>query len=249
MYRTNKPKKTNKISKLLLIATAITATAFGAANGYSDIKHMNRVEGIGTTAATVDTFPVADITPETPPVANVTPVTVGGNKKPSKTPAKPKLHTKVITKTKLPSSVHIHAPKPIAPAVPDPPSAIPQLNCFVAETEGIYIPRGGNVGSFTFTADKPVYWRTLSPAIATTDEGIDVPTNFWAYIVLESSYDPNVAATSISFHIHSRSTAPLGEYCPPTFAEQIGVGGYNSPGPEDKKLFDIPLNINIVEKL
>jgi hypothetical protein len=107
---------------------------------------------------------------------------------------------------------------------------------------------GTNTGTITLTADRPVYWQTMSPSITTTDAGTDVSAGFPAYVVLESAYDPGVPSTSISFHLHARDTAQLGEYCPASDDGQVGLIAYTKQD-HATKLFDVPMNINIVQSL
>jgi hypothetical protein len=256
MARVKKVRKHRHIPKLLLIGTAVTLTAVAGANGLSDIWHMNQVEGISSTSTPAShDFALTSVVPQTlqPTDTNATISSTTKVNKPVKPVVKPRVHTKVTAKTKLPGNIKVHYPKPSLPGgstVPPISTDPTQPDCFVAATEGIYVPRGGNIGPITITADKPLYWRSLSTAITTSDAGTDVPAEFPAYIVLESGFDPNTPSTKFSFHIHSRSTAPLGEYCPTSPAGQIGIEAYlGSPDNSDNKLFDIPMNINIVEKL
>jgi hypothetical protein len=211
---------------------------------------MNQVEGISVSTANTKDFlytTTKSASPDTPSrvsiVSNVDPAAADAT-----------TSQKTRTKTVPANSVHTPGsnPSPSKPSDPAPHNQKPekpQEECFIAPEEGIYVPRGGNTGTITLTADRPVYWRTMSEAITTSDAGLDVPTEFPAYIVLESSFDPNVASNTISFHLHARETAPLGQFCPKNPLEQIGLEAYASPDRNAKKIFDIPMNINIVAKL
>ena len=172
MTRIKKVRKHRHIPKLLLIGTAITLTAVAGANGLSDIWHMNQVEGIGSTSTSAShDFTLTSVVPETlePTDTNATSPQPKANK-PVKPVVKPKVNTKVTAKTKLPGNIKIHIPKPSVPggssSLPTVPTDPTHPDCFVAATEGIYVPRGGNVGPITITADRPLYWRSLSTAIS-----------------------------------------------------------------------------------
>jgi hypothetical protein len=227
---------------------AVTITGIAATNGYSDIRSMNKVQGIGVDPSTSKDFtvpvvedPVASIEPAA--VANAATKPVQAHKQ----PVKQKLRLPAKAKPGKPIHVSIPdlLPKPANPTVPTSPG---QITCFDAPTEGIYVPKGHNSPTITITADRDIYWRTMSAGITNSDAGLDVPAEFPAYIVLESEHDPDVATKSLSFHLHARDNAPFGQYCPKNSEGKIGLIGYTER-PEDGglKFFDIPMNINIVE--
>lgn len=73
--------RTKKLLKLAVVAICILATTVAATNGYSDIRNMNRVEGISVSSASTNDFSYTTTkgaSPDTPSrvsiVSNVDPV-------------------------------------------------------------------------------------------------------------------------------------------------------------------------------
>lgn len=233
-------KRMKKLLAGLAIALVATGSSVAFANGYQDVTHMDKAAGASVAAKPLVTATYGT-SARSEGASNH--VTVGSEAVSRQQPIA------ALKGSKLP--LHTTAPvKPITtPAVPIPTEpTVPAANCFVASEEGIYVPVGANTGTITLTADHPVYWQTMSHSITTTDAGTDVAADFPAYIVLESVYDPALPTTSISFHLHARDTAQLGEYCPNSDAGQVGLIAYTKQD-HATKLFDVPMNINIVDHL
>jgi len=227
-----------QIKKLLAgtaVAIGVAGISAATVSGYHQIRGAEKVEGASITADQSKPAPIKAVSS-----ASALSVSTIGSPK-----AKEATSRTALPKLQKVQRIRIVTPNP--PAVPLPSS--PVHDCFVAAEEGIYVPRNANTGSITLTADRPVYWRTLSNSMATSDAGAGIPSSFPAYIVLESAYDPAVATTSISFHLHGRPTAPLGEYCPADDYSQVGIAAFTVKDDESSKVFDIPMNINIVESL
>jgi hypothetical protein len=119
--------------------------------------------------------------------------------------------------------------------------------CFVKNEDTIYAPVGGNSPSYTLsTVDgSSVLWWSFGESMDISDAGTNVKPGFPVYIVVEDEgFSPMTASPSITFHIHARDTAPLGDYCPADEMTQVGIAAYDPDTymPIDSNL----LNITVV---
>ncbi|HSD56311.1 MAG TPA: hypothetical protein VLA92_04110 [Candidatus Saccharimonadales bacterium] len=110
------------------------------------------------------------------------------------------------------------------PTVPEDETPTEPVSCFVQGEGTFFVPRGGNSPSYTFEFETPVLWWGFGENVDTSDAGTNVKSGFPAFIVIENeNFDPTVPTDSITFHLHAREDAPLGNYCPEIEFAEIGL--------------------------